>query len=792
MQRADSRRTIAAVAVGLAVAGALLALTLSHSLAAEPAAPEPAVLLAPPAHYLNDGNTADAPYDNPPAPTVDGAITPGEYAGAHRLTFPTYGGTAEAFIVQDAITLYIAFDSPDTALSGGGGPGPAFQVFLDTLSDRASMPQADDYLLSINKSGISTEDSGTGSGWGGPATGNWTAAVHLTTYGWQAKFAIGFAKLGITPPSTQTIGLGLAEVWTPARPHDWYWPAGADWLKPSSWGYLVSSSKWGAFYWKPGPWRDYAPSGMPDFDQWQKGPTYCGPYAAANSLWWFDSKFEPRPVGPSSGPPGTIPISDSYTLVRSYAPSTWDDHDPRNVISLTVELGQYFRTDMNPIGPGTNIYDMYSGLQRYLRDRGLWDDYIVTLVNKPGFRWIADEVMRSEDVVLLLGFWQEQPPGSGNWVRFSGHFVTVAGVSVITGSEHIALSDPAKDFAETAGMGRVLSGTLLTHYPPHPGPDPTIHNDAGNVSHDAHRVIPTGSPGGTWGPSGYVSYTNEITNFVGMNGGSAYIGPGQPVQTEVEWAVTVSPVADLWATKSVAPASVVPGDWTTFTLVFTNAGSLPAGHVVLTDTLPAGLVNPSWSYWTSNGQAVIARAGTTYVWNLPDLAWNEWGRITVRAQVSTGYSWPGSTVVNNNVTIGTSSLEQYQVPPKPNTASASFTVLAPVLGIAKTDAPDPVRAGGVLTYTITDTVPAGVTFAWADSGGTLTGNQVRWTGKTVNASGSLVVHFRVTVLLTTTLTTITNAAYRVSCAEGASVAGVPVTTAVTAYRLYLPLIVKSY
>ena len=78
---------------------------------------------------------------------------------------------------------------------------------------------------------------------------------------------------------------------------------------------------------------------MPDFDQKQDdwsataaAPTwsYCGPAAMANSLWWFDSKFEPNPVGPlPGGPPSTIPISDSYTLVEPYGP--WDDHDPQNV-----------------------------------------------------------------------------------------------------------------------------------------------------------------------------------------------------------------------------------------------------------------------------------------------------------------------------------------------------------------------------------------------------------------------------------------------------------------------------
>ncbi len=56
--------------------------------------------------------------------------------------------------------------------------------------------------------------------------------------------------------------------------------------------------------WKEGGWQDYAPKGIPDFDQRQTGwdaPAgsgtgwyQCGPVAAANSLWWFDSKWSRR------------------------------------------------------------------------------------------------------------------------------------------------------------------------------------------------------------------------------------------------------------------------------------------------------------------------------------------------------------------------------------------------------------------------------------------------------------------------------------------------------------------
>jgi len=1017
------------VAVGLALT-ALVSVVLAlawwqpATVRAKDGTAAPAAPQTLPLPWLSDEDVADAPFNWPP--TVDGRIDPGEYAGAGKVSFPGYGGEVEVFLKQDAITLYVAIDSPDTTpypFNSGSGTGPALQVFLDTAYDRASIPQVDDYRLTVSKDGSLSENQGTGSGWSGTGTSQWNAHVYTTTWGWQAELAIDLSKLGITPGVPMSIGLAVAEVWTPAWPHDWYWPQGGDWDEPDTWGTLVSSSDWSTFYWKPGPWEDYAPSGMPDFDQMQAGPTFCGPVAVANSLWWFDSKFESNAVvPPPGGPPATIPVSDSYTLVHPYG--TWDDHDPQNVAPLALDLGTYFGTDVT--APGTNIYDMYTGIQRYLRERELWDEYVVTLVNQPDFEWIAEEVMRSEDVVLLLGFWEWLDPdgipdsGDEHWARIGGHYVTVAGVDPAT--FRLALSDPAQDAAETFAFpspSRVLSGTLMQHYPPHPsiplipgihndagnvshdvyfvspdspspggiwyienyempfvfwdlppgfnpnprweiphpgtpygeihteieyalavspftwkasgrwveaediplygerfepfddfspsgvpdfcqmqdswgtgGPPPapatfcgpaaaanslwwfdskfeydgavpptisdtyplveayadiwddhdprnvgnngsvdglvedlagrfqtdnlagtlntdlaagieqylvdhglrhgyvitqanspdfwwvaeeversedvilllgfwqsqndewvrlgghyvtvpgvdkqggfvafsdpyldrmetalppgefigwptwtgrvgsdgdppvgasglvpaythtplphtgvyTLHNDAANVSHDVYAVNTTDSPGGVWGPRMYVDLWPDFANFEGLNGAPTGAWDGDldnPVQTEVDWAVAVSPVADVWLTKTVTPPIVAPGEWVTFTIAFGNAGSLPARDVVLTDTLPTGLVDVSWDYRTDSGLPVTLRGGTSTVWDVPILRWGEGGVISVTAQVDPSVAWPAVTPLSNDVVIGTSSVEQYQLAPLPNLGSASFTV----------------------------------------------------------------------------------------------------------------------
>ena len=134
------------------------------------------------------------------------------------------------------------------------------------------------------------------------------------------------------------------------------------------------------WYWKPEQ-RDYAPSGVPDFDQRQWGTyiwtsngqlppagswSHCGPVAVANSLWWLDSEFEPNPM------PQPI-INDGFLLVQTYN-AQWDDHDPQNVPWLVEHLAYLMDTDGRRTGlvhSGTNVNDMQAGLTHYLSWTGV-------------------------------------------------------------------------------------------------------------------------------------------------------------------------------------------------------------------------------------------------------------------------------------------------------------------------------------------------------------------------------------------------------------------------------------
>jgi cell division septation protein DedD len=355
------------------------------------------------------------------------------------------------------------------------------------------------------------------------------------------------------------------------------------------------------WYWKPSGFIDYALSGMPDFDQkqdnWFIGAaapqwTYCGPVAMANSLWWFDSKMEPSPVAPPT-------INDNYKLVETYAvvgAAAWDDHDNKNVMPFVNDLAMRMDTDGQETGDGhtgTYIEDMASAINQYLVDKGLDDKYYVHVVKSPSFDWIAGEVQRCQDVVLLLGFWQLQSAAthpSEEWVRVGGHYVTCAGVN--TNPKQLGVSDPYRDNAEAGGAGVVP----VAHAYPH---NSSVHNDAKYVSHDIFNISVSNSPGGLWKFDGYADDI-DIANFVGQNWAADLMNyegsynANLPVQVEIDYAIAVSPVeptptpsptptqtAVKTPTPTVTPPPVTPTPTTT------TPGQSPTGTTTPTSTATA-------------------------------------------------------------------------------------------------------------------------------------------------------------------------------------------------------------
>ncbi len=183
----------------------------------------------------------------------------------------------------------------------------------------------------------------------------------------------------------------------------------------------------------------------------------------------------------------------------------------------------------------------------------------------------------------------------------------------------------------------------------------------------------------------------------------------------------VGPVADLAITKT-GPASVVAAGSVSYQLTVTNNGPSDASGLSVADTLPAGVtfVSASGAGWTCSNVGNVSATCT-------------------RPTLTTGSSAPVITVVvtapgqagtlTNSATVSSATPDPN---PANDTATASTTVTGSAdLSMTKTG-PATVTAAGTVTYslvvvdngpsdaanlTVTDTLPAGVTFVSATGTG---------------------------------------------------------------------------
>jgi len=295
-------------------------------------------------------------------------------------------------------------------------------------------------------------------------------------------------------------------------------------------------------YYKQG-YIDYAPNGVPDFDQKQDawidtatgGWSHCGPVALANCLWWFDSKFDTCTIPPPA-------ICNTYPLIDPFG--AWDDHDTNNVMPFVDSLALYCKTNVGH--GGTNVYDLANGAQSWLNNVGLGSNYTIRVFPVDslwGFDSIRAEVLISQNVILLLGFWQDF--GADYCERIGGHFVTVAGTCTDPIDSALCISDPYLDMHEGEPPAGSAHGA-------------NVHNDASLISgphgtnyHDKYFVTPSTCqffmpPFYTAELLNYAQNAGDIAQFYNLNrydttvaGIPAQAGP--PVHTIVEFAIVICP-----------------------------------------------------------------------------------------------------------------------------------------------------------------------------------------------------------------------------------------------------------
>ncbi len=168
--------------------------------------------------------------------------------------------------------------------------------------------------------------------------------------------------------------------------------------------------------------------------------------------------------------------------------------------------------------------------------------------------------------------------------------------------------------------------------------------------------------------------------------------------------VLAIPGVDVAITKTVTSAQVEPGARITFTLDFANLGDSPAGTVVVTDILPAGLTN--LSIQASGNVSTYAAGPPNWVWQFPGLASEESDVIVIGATISPG-------VVRGTVLTNTAQISAVgDVDSGNNQSAVTITVLdLPIVGLTATS-DSPTLLGGTTNFTASVTSGTSVAYAW--------------------------------------------------------------------------------
>jgi hypothetical protein len=285
------------------------------------------------------------------------------------------------------------------------------------------------------------------------------------------------------------------------------------------------------------------------FDVDNKEQEYCAPVAEGNSLWWLDKKYE------------NVEIFANPLEGTGYIGGDINDDGSSDIMDLVQELAIMMKTNVGHTG--TTVEDEQDGIDAFLAKYQLGNKLYEHTVYEPEFNYIEEEVERSQDVKLDLGFWKilacDGGPGSGSilWQRVGGHAVTVAGVD--SQNSLFAISDPDNDAAESGGLGVIRP--VPGGHPLHPN-DTSIHNIEANASHDIYTVVPSASPGGVWALKDYPGKVNFPTQEWGQPTPTPWPPYFYPCEesmiiAEIEAAVIVSPII---CGNGVADVSLNAGD----------------------------------------------------------------------------------------------------------------------------------------------------------------------------------------------------------------------------------------
>lgn len=193
--------------------------------------------------------------------------------------------------------------------------------------------------------------------------------------------------------------------------------------------------------------------------------------------------------------------------------------------------------------------------------------------------------------------------------------------------------------------------------------------------------------------------------------------------------VTVGQAPNLILTKFADIAVASPGGEISYRIAWANLGNAPAAAVTIHDDLPQ---DTEYMDGSASGNGVLS--GRALSWDLGPVQAGDTGEVSFRARVSP-MAADGRLIRNTATAI---LAEQGVLASNETVVRVSAQAS---LSLSKTVSPNPVLAGGDLTYllrvensgavplnnvSVSDPLPSGTSFLNADSGGLFDGQEVAW------------------------------------------------------------------
>ncbi|MFD2588861.1 gliding motility-associated C-terminal domain-containing protein [Croceitalea marina] len=374
--------------------------------------------------------------------------------------------------------------------------------------------------------------------------------------------------------------------------------------------------------------------------------------------------------------------------------------------------------------------------------------------------------------------------GTGTWNQTAGPGITQFGTpATITdvNNPNTPVSDleaGTYEFTWTASNGGcTLTDTMEIVILSQPiiadaGPDQTIQQ----FSTIALAATPTTVGTGLWtqisGPTtaSFVDDTAPDTEVFGVDVGDYVfewtVSNGICADVSDTMTLTILGMADLELTKTVNPTSVNAGDTVTFTIsIFNNDGTAfgnsDATGVTVEDIVPSGYTLVPGT--VSNG-GVFNAGDLSIVWSNLTVVFGATLDLSFDATVNTTGVYDNTAEITASDQPDPDSTVNNASPAEDDQSTTAITLQSSDLSLLKTVSPTTASVGETVTFSlevsnagtsnasgiaVSDVVPSGYTIGTVNNGGSVSGNEISWSGLSVTSGGSTTVSFEAAVSMPT-------------------------------------------